>query len=92
MVVSEIERRKIDFFTEEQIKREKKAAFAECLTLFDNGEDVVAAMSTTARNDFDEYDCIEILKNISSDDIKEALMSVNTENISISIVKKGIEE
>ena len=92
LVVSEIERRKIDFFTEEQIKREKKAAFAECLTLFDNGEDVVAAMSTTARNDFDEYDCIEILKNISSDDIKEALMSVNTENISISIVKKGIEE
>ncbi len=87
--IFEIERRKKEFFTEEQIKREKKAAFAESLTLFDNGEDIVCAVSTSARFDFDEFDCIEILRNITPDDIKSALDSVNTENVAISIVKKG---
>lgn len=91
-VVAEIERCKKDLFTEEQIKREKKAAFAECLTLFDMGEDIVAALSTNSRCSYDEYDCIEALRNITSEDIKAELLSVDTDNASVSIVKKGIEE
>ncbi len=89
LVVDEINRVKREFFDKTQILREKKAAFAECLTLFDMGEDIVSAMAANARLDFDEYDCIDILRSITDNDIKDALALIDTENISLSIVKKG---
>lgn len=90
--VEEIRKIKKSFFTNEQIVREKRAAYAESLTLFDLGEDIVSAMSANARLGFDEFDCIEILRSISPDEIKEALDSIDLSNVAISIIRKGNEE
>ncbi len=92
LAIHELEKRKDIFFTEEQIIREKRAAYAESLTLFDLGEDIVSAMAANARLDFDEFDCIEILRDIKPEEIKAALLSIDLKNISISIVRKGNEE
>ncbi len=88
-VIAEIESRKKIFFTEEQILREKKAAYAVSLTLFDSGEDITAAMSEMASLDYDEFDCIEILRDITAAEIKEAIDSIDTSNRAISIIQKG---
>ncbi|MBO5914996.1 MAG: insulinase family protein [Clostridia bacterium] len=85
----EIEYRKSKFFTEEQILREKKSAYAVSLTLFDSGEDITVAMSDSARLEYDEYDCIEALRSITGEDIKSALDSIDTNNSAISIILKG---
>ena len=88
---AEIKRRQEIFFTEEQFRREKRAAFAECLTLFDNGEDITATFATDCSLPYDEYDCINIFKEITMEEVFEALKSLNVENSAISIVynKKG---
>lgn len=87
--LDEIKLRQEVFFTTEQILREKKAAYAESLTLFDSGEDLVSAMSACAHLDYDEYDCIEMLRDITDDEIKQALRSIEVSNHSISIIRKG---
>ncbi len=86
--VAEIEYRKSNFFTSQQILREKRAAYAESITLFDNAEDLTAAMASTAFLDYDEFDCIEILRDITEDEIKTALCSIDTSNLSLSIIKE----
>ncbi len=87
--IAEIEYRKTHFFTDEQVNREKKAAYAECLTLFDNGEDLANSYAVGAFYNYDEFDCMEILRDITPEEIKTALCSINTENSAISIIKKG---
>jgi predicted Zn-dependent peptidase len=89
LATQEIERRKLEFFTDEQILREKKAAYAESLTIFDSGEDITAAHAANARFDYDEFDCIELLRDITAEEIKEALCSVDTDKAAISIIQKG---
>ena len=85
----EIEYRKNNFFTDEHIMREKKSAYAVSLTLFDSGEDITIAMSDSARLEYDEFDCIEVLRAITPEDIRSALDSIDTTNSAISIIKKG---
>jgi len=89
LAMKEIEDRKIKFFTDEEIIREKRAAYAESLTLFDSGEDIVASMATCAHLSYDDFDGIDALCDITPDEIKEALCSINTENCAISIIEKG---
>ncbi len=88
---AELESRKALFFTDEQILREKRAAYAESLTLFDSGEDLTAAGASCAFLDYDEFDCIEALSDITHDEIKEALASIDLTRISVSIVGNGKE-
>lgn len=87
LAINELEKRKESFFTEEQILREKRAAFAEALTLFDSGEDITASMATSASLDYDEYDCIDVMRDITSEEIREALLSLDLSNSSISIIR-----
>ncbi len=87
LAIAELERRKECFFTEEQILREKRAAFAEALTLFDSGEDITASMATSTALEYDEYDCIDVMRDISSDEVREALISLDLSNRSISIIR-----
>ncbi len=87
----ELEHRKNAFFTEEQILREKRAAFAESLTLFDSGEDMTASFATGASLDYDEYDCIDVLSEVTPDEIRGFLESLDLSNCSISIIS-GKEE
>ena len=82
----EIEKRKAEFFTEEQFLREKKAAYAESITLFDSAEDLTSAMAVCGSLDYDEFDCIEALRDISLDEVREALASIDTDNASVSII------
>lgn len=92
LVRSELEYRKKHFFTEEQLLREKKAAYAESITLFDSGEDLTAVMAANSRLEYDEFDCIRVLRDITADEVREALNSIDLDNISISIVtQKGTE-
>ena len=90
--LKEIEYRKNSFFTEEQILREKKAAYAESITLFDNSEDLAAAVAATAFLEYDEFDCIEILMDVTAEEIKAELSSIDLSNTVISIIQKGFEE
>ncbi|MBR6754770.1 MAG: insulinase family protein [Clostridia bacterium] len=93
LVIHEIEKRKALPFTEQELLREKRAAYAECISLFDNGEDIVSAMSATAFLGYDEYDCIELIRDITSDEIMSALNTIDTNNCSLSVVniKQGKE-
>ncbi len=91
LAIEEIEARKKNFFTDEEIIREKRAAYAESLTLFDSGEDIVASMATCAHLSYDDFDGIDALCDITSDEIKDALFSINTENCAISIIQKGTD-
>ena len=88
---AEISARKSIFFTDEQILREKRAAFAESLTLFDSGEDLAAASASCAFLEYDEFDCIDVLSDVTSEEIKSALDSIDLTKISISIVGNGKE-
>lgn len=87
--IAELDYRKNHFFTEEQILREKKAAYAESITLFDSCEDLASTFVSNAFYSYDEYDCIEILRDITSEEIKEALFSLDLSNKAISIIQKG---
>lgn len=87
LAIKELESRKKLLFTEEQILREKRAAFAEALTLFDSGEDITASMATGASNEYDEFDCIDVMRNITPDEVKDALLSLDLTNRSISIIR-----
>lgn len=87
--IAEIEKKKLGFFTDAEILREKRAAYAESLTLFDSGEDIVASMAACAHLGYDDFDGIDALCDITPDEIKNALCSINTENCAISIIQKG---
>ncbi|MBO5869632.1 MAG: insulinase family protein [Clostridia bacterium] len=89
--IKAIEDKKRNFFTNEEIVREKRAAYAESLTLFDSGEDIVASMAACAHLSYDDFDGIDALCDITPEEIKEALCSVNTENCAISIIQKGTD-
>ncbi len=86
--LAELEYRKKHFFTKEQILREKKAAYAESITLFDSAEDLASTFGITSFFDYDEYECIEILRDITEEEIKNALDSIDITNASISIIRK----
>lgn len=85
----ELNRRKTVFFTPQQILREKKAAYAEAITLFDSDEDLTASLAACAHLDYDEFDCIDILRGITAEEIRSALDSIDLDNTAISIIKKG---
>lgn len=85
---AEIRYRKTHFFTEEQILREKKAAYAESITLFDSAEDLTSCFAMNSFFDYDEFDCIEILRDITPQEIKDALDSIDLTKASISIIRK----
>ena len=87
--IAELEYRKRVFFTEEQILREKKAAYAESLTLFDSHDDLTASLAACAHLEYDEFDAIEILREITAEEIKTALDSIDLTNRAISIIQKG---
>ena len=87
--IKAIEDKKKSFFSDTEIIREKRAAYAESLTLFDSGEDIVASMAACAHLSYDDFDGIDALCDITPDEIKEALCSINTENCAISIIQKG---
>lgn len=91
LAVEEIEKKKKSFFTEAEILREKRAAYAESLTLFDSGEDMTASMAACAHLGYDDFDGIDALCDITPDEIYDALCSVNTENCAISIIQKGTD-
>ncbi len=86
--LTELEYRKKHFFTKEQILREKKAAYAESITLFDSSEDLASTFGTTAFFDYDEYFCIEVLRDITEEEIRNALNSIDINNATISIIRK----
>jgi predicted Zn-dependent peptidase len=90
LAVKEIEKRKKEFFSDEQILREKRASYAECIMLFDNGEDIVSAIVPTAFLGFDEFDCIELVRDITPDEIRDALNSIDTENFALSVITPRI--
>lgn len=87
--IEAIEEKKQSFFTDAEILREKRAAYAESLTLFDSGEDIVASMAACAHLGYDDFDGIDALCDITPDEIKDALYSINTNNCAISIIQKG---
>lgn len=89
LAIKELEYRKKVFFTPEQFLREKKAAYAESITLFDSDEDFTSSMAASAHLDYNEFDCIKVLRDITFDEIKEALDSVDLKNCAISVIKKG---
>ena len=94
LVKEEIRFRKKNFFTHEQILREKKAAYAESITLFDSGEDLAATASSNAFLEYDEFDCIEVLRNITDEEVFNALNRIDSDLAVMSIIKntekKGI--
>ena len=51
-------------------------------------------MSATAFLGYDEYDCIELIRDITSDEIMSALNTIDTNNCSLSVVniKQGKED
>jgi len=85
----ELNHRKSVFFTPQQILREKRAAYAESITLFDSDEDLTASLAACAHLGYDEFDCISILRDITAEEIKAALDSIDLNNSAISIIKKG---
>ncbi len=88
-VIDEIQSKKENFFTEEPFLREKKAAYAESITLFDSSEDLAATVASCGFLDYDEFDAIEVLKDIKYNEVKEALSSIDINNITISIIGDG---
>ena len=88
--IAEIEYRKTHFFTEEQILREKKAAYAESITLFDSAEDLASCFAVNSFFDYDEFDCIEILRDITPQEIKDALDSIDLSKASLSIIERTV--
>lgn len=86
LAIRELELRKERFFTDDQIIREKRAVYAESLTLFDSGEDMAASFATGASLEYDEYDCIDVLSDITPDEIRASLESLELENRSLSII------
>ena len=89
LALAELEYRKKVFFTPEQFLREKKAAYAESITLFDSDEDFTSSMAASAHLDYNEFDCIKVLREITYEEIKAALDSIDIKNCAISVIKKG---
>lgn len=90
-VLNELEAKKRSGFTEQELIREKRAAFAETLTLFDSGDDLTAAMAASAFNSYDEYDCIHIISNITLEELNSALSELELQHSALSIITKQEE-
>ncbi len=88
-VVAEIERRKHIGFEESQILREKKAAYAESIALYDSCEDIVSVMAPSAFLDYDEFDCIELIRDITPEEILDAVKSIDTTGFSTVIIERS---
>ena len=84
--IKELKAKKQTLFTEKELIREKRAAYAEMLTLFDSGDDLTAAMAASSFNSYDEYDCIHVISDIKLDEINAALLSLELENSALSII------
>lgn len=89
LALKELEYRKRVFFTPEQFLREKKAAYAESITVFDSDEDFTSSLAAGAHLNYDEFDCLRVLREITYEEIKAALDSIDLTNCAISIIKKG---
>ena len=89
LALKELEYRKSVFFTPEQFLREKKAAYAESITVFDSDEDFTASLASGAHLNYDEFDCIRVLREITYEEVRTALGSIDLTNCAISIIKKG---
>ena len=89
LAIKELEYRKKVFFTPEQVLREKKAAYAESITVFDSDEDFTASLASGAHLNYDEFDCINVLREITYEEIRDAIDSIDLKNCAISVIKKG---
>ncbi len=89
LALKELEYRKKVFFTDEQVLREKKAAYAESITVFDSDEDFTSSLAASAHLNYDEFDCLKVLREITYEEIKSALESIDLTNFAISVIKKG---
>lgn len=86
--INELEAKRKTGFTEQELIREKRAAFAEMLTLFDSGDDLAFAMAASAFNSYDEYDCIHMISDITLDELNSALADIDLGNSALSIITK----
>lgn len=69
--------------------REKRAAYADCLSVFDSGEDIASVFASDARRGYDEYDCIEILRSLTEEDVFRALCAIDINNSAICIAENA---
>lgn len=86
-VISELKYRKEHFFTEAEFEREKKAAYAGNITLFDSSDDIVHTFVADALNGYDEYDCIGMYRDLTPEETVAAFESViDTEKHALSVL------
>ena len=87
LAACEIEKRKRDFFTKEQFLREKKATYADSLAIFDLADDLTASYAAGVFDGYDEFDCIETLKELKYEEVYDAFCTVaDTNNRALSII------
>lgn len=89
LALRELEERKKSFFTHGEFLREKRAAYADCLSVFDSGEDIASVFASDARRGYDEYDCIEILRSLTEEDVFHALCAIDINNSAICIAENA---
>lgn len=89
LALRELEERKRSFFTHGEFLREKRAAYADCLSVFDSGEDIASIFASDARRGYDEYDCMEILRSITEEDILRELCAIDINNSAICIAENA---
>ena len=72
---------------------EKLAPFdmllSESITVVDSDEDFTASLASGAHLNYDEFDCIRVLREITYEEVRTALGSIDLTNCAISIIKKG---
>ncbi len=88
LITEELEYRKNHFFGKQDFLREKKAAYASAMLLFDSPEDIVNAYISNSLLGVDEFQFMETLRSITLDECFEAFQTViNTRNRCVSIIE-----
>lgn len=86
--IKELASKRQSGFTEQELIREKRAAFADMIKLFDSGDDLAVSMAASAFDSYDEYDCIHIISDITLAELNSALSEIDPENSALSIITK----
>lgn len=87
-VTEELEFRKENFFGQEEFLREKKAAYAGAMMLFDSPEDIVTAYISNCLQGFDEFQYMEAIRSTTLEQCRDAFLEIiDTKNRSISIIE-----
>ncbi|MDE5852538.1 MAG: insulinase family protein, partial [Oscillospiraceae bacterium] len=82
----EIEKRRINGFTEKDFELVKNAEYGRCIRSFSSPDDIASLMLNSFILKCDVYDKLEIIANLKFDDIKYRLNSIKTDNVTLSIV------